>query len=777
MERFGIGQSVRRVEDPRLLTGRGRFVEDLDLPRQCHGVVVFSPHAHALIRRIDTTHARSAPGVVCVLTGEDVVRDGLGPLPTRMQPEALGFPKSYKALRPILVRERVRCVGDRVAFVVAETAAQARDAAELIDIDYEPLTAVANVEDAVAENAPLVWPDCPGNVAARIWFGNEAETDDAFAKAVHVVSIRLEANRLAPSSLETRGSLGHYDAAEGHYTLYNSSQNPHGTRAMLAQDVFRVPETHVRVVTHDVGGGFGLKGAAFPEDALVLWASRRCGRPVKWIPTRAEALMGDSHGRDQVVHGDMALDRDGKILAIRASAVHAVGAYTTGTLAPIEMSMTLIPNVYDVPTLFVRSRGVLTHTTAVSSYRGAGRPEAITLVERLLDRAAERLGLDRVEIRKRNFIAPQSLPYRTRTGLVYDSGDFRRVTERCLELADWNGFPERRAISAASGRLRGRALSYYIEIGGRMNERMELRCDPGGSVTIVAGTHSHGQGHATTYAQMVCEWLGVPFDQIRFVQGDTDRVPFGRGSFAARASMLGGCALKVAADAMIEKAKPMAAHLMEAAASDIQFRDGRFVIAGTDRALSFSEVAKAFYRPMLRQPGAPEFSVGLEASGSWGSEPSNYPNGCHVCEVEVDAETGEVKIHRYTVVDDLGRVINPMICEGQIHGGLAQGIGQALMEHVIYERETGQLLSGSFNDYALPRADDLPAFAVAYVEIPATTNPLGIKGVGEAGAVGTPAAITSAILDALRPLGVQHIEMPATAERVWRAIRHARGSA
>ena len=770
MEKFGIGQPVRRVEDKRFLLGVGRFVDDLELPRQCHGAVLYSPHAHALIGAIRTDAAQAAPGVLCVITGADAERDGLGPLPSRLSPEAMGFPKAFQGLRAILASDRVRSVGDRVAFVVAETAGQARDAAELIEVDYEPLPAVVDIEDAVAAGAPLVWENCPDNVAAKIWFGDEAATDAAFAKAALKVAARLEANRLSPNSLEMRGSLGEYNAADETYVLFNSTQNPHGVRNMLAQDVLRVPETRIRVVTYDVGGGFGLKGAAFPEDALVLWASRRIGRPVKWIPTRSEAIMGDTHGRDQVVHGEMAFDAAGKLLAIRAKAVHAIGAYTSGTLAPVEMSMRLIPSVYDVQTFYVESRGVLTNTAPLSSYRGAGRPEAAALVERLLDLGAQAAGISTVEIRRRNFIAPEAMPYKSGTGHVYDSGEFARVMDKCLALADWKGFEARRADSELRGLRRGRALACYIEIGGRMNERMELRCDPGGNVTVVAGTHSHGQGHATTYAQMVSEWLGVPFEKIRFVQGDTDQVPFGRGSFAARASMLGGCALLLASREMIEKGKRMAAHLLEAAANDIEFSDGKFRITGTDRALAFSDVARAFYRP----GGIPkDLSVGLEASGSWSSEPSNYPNGCHVCEVEVDADTGQVAIERYTVVDDLGRVVNPMICAGQIHGGLAQGIGQALMEKVVYERGTGQLLSGSFSDYAMPRAADMPSFTVDYVEVPCRTNPLGIKGVGEAGAVATPPAIVGAILDALQPLGVKHIDMPTTPDRVWRCIAAA----
>ena len=773
MEKFGIGQPVRRVEDPRLLTGRGRFVDDIDLSRQCHGSVLYSPHAHALIRNIDTAEAKAAPGVLCVLTGADAQRDGLGPLPSRLNPHELGLvgiPPAFPAPRPILVHDRVRCVGDRVAFVVAETAAQARDAAELIAVEYEPLPAVVDIEDAVKPGAPVVWEGCPSNIATSIHYGDAAATDKAFDAAAHVVWVRLEANRLSPNSLEMRGSIGEYSAADETYTLFNSTQNPHGVRGTLAQSVFKIPETAIRVATWDVGGGFGLKGGAFPEDALVLWSSRLTGRPVKWSPSRSDAFMGDNHGRDQVVHGEMAIDKDGKVLGIRAKAVHAVGAYTTGTLAPIEMSLRLIPSVYDVQTFHLESSGVLTHTTSVSSYRGAGRPEAANLVERLLNMSALAAGISSEEIRRRNFVRPEAMPYKSGTGHEYDSGEFARVMETCLANADWKGFEARRAASEKSGKRRGRAVACYVEVGGRMNDRMELRCDPGGTVTIVAGTHSHGQGHATTFAQLVSEWLGVPFQSIRYVQGDTDQVPFGRGSFAARASMLGGCALKMASEEMISNAKPMAAHLMEAAASEIDFKNGKFSNAGTDRSMDFGDVAKAFDRPV----GIPKgMSVGLESSGSWSSEPSNYPNGCHACEVEVDPETGVVSIERYTVVDDLGMVINPMICEGQIHGGLSQGIGQALMEKVIYDRETGQLLSGSFSDYAMPRADDMPSFSVSYVEVPCKTNPLGIKGVGEAGSVATPPAITGAIVDALAPMGVTHIEMPATPDRVWHSIAAA----
>jgi carbon-monoxide dehydrogenase large subunit len=769
--RFGIGQPVRRVEDRRFLTGRGKYVDDITLPRQAHGAVVLSPHAHARIVRVDVDRARAAPGVLCVLTGADVVAEGLGGVPPLFMPEDVGGPKGYRTYRPILVADRVRHVGDRVAFVVAETAAQARDAAELVEVDYEPLPAVVDVEDAVKEGAVAIWDDNPGNVVVGLMMGNKDATDAAFARARHVVSLRLENNRLATNSLEPRGCLGDWDAGGGTAILYTSTQNPHGIRSVLAQAVFRRPETAFRVVAHDVGGGFGMKGDVYPEDALVLVASRRCGRPVKWISTRTEAMLGDSHGRDQVVHGEMALDEHGTILAIRARGLHAFGAYVAGAaVAPLLFSIRLVPSTYAVPAVFLTTRAVFTNTSPTAPYRGAGRPEAVYLTERLLDRAAAVIGIDPVEIRRRNFIPAAAMPYTTPTGFVYDSGDFARTLDHGLALADWKNLPARRTASERRGRRRGAAVVYYMEVCGVYNDRMELRCDPTGTVTIVAGTFSHGQGHATTYAQMVSEWLGVPFENIRFVQGDTDQVPFGRGTYAARSSMVGGGALKAAADTLIDKARPLAAHLMEAAPPDVVFKDGKFQVVGTDRAMGFTQVAAAFYR----KAGIPrEFGLGLEAAGSYAADPPNFPNGCHVCEVEVDPETGKVTIDRYTAVDDVGRVINPLICEAQIHGGLAQGIGQALFEHVVYDRETGQLASATLGEYCMPRADDHPDFVVAFDELPCRTNPLGVKGVGEVGTVGAPPAVINAVLDALRPLGVDHLDMPATPARIRAALERA----
>jgi carbon-monoxide dehydrogenase large subunit len=764
MARFGIGQPVRRVEDQRFLTGRSRFVDDIQLAHQAHGAVLMSPHAHALIRKVDVTAALRGPGVLCVLTGEDAKAEKLGGVPPAFMPEDMGGPKGYRTSRPLLAAGKVRHVGDRVAFVVAETIEQARSAAELIEIDYEVLPSAVNVEDAVKPGAPAVWDENPGNIAFPLMLGNKDATDTAFEKAKHIVSLRLENNRLSANAMEPRAAIGEF--ANDAFTLYTSTQNPHGVRMVLAQRVFGMPETSLRVIAPDVGGGFGMKGDIYPEEGLVLWASRKLGRPVRWTATRSESLLGDDHGRDQVVHGEMALDENGRILAIRARSVQAVGAYlSNAAVVPVLYALKLIPNVYAVPAMHVVNKGVFTHTTPLAPYRGAGRPESVYLTERLIDLAAKKLAIDPVELRRRNYI--KTMPHATPAGMTYDSGDFARLTDRCIEISDWAGFAARKRISAGKGRLRGRQLIYYIEDCGVFNERMELRFDPSGMVTIVAGTFSHGQGHATSFAQMVAEWLGVPFESIRYVQGDTDQVPFGRGTYASRSVMLGGAALKMAADVIIEKAKPLAAHLLEAAAADLAFKDGNFEVAGTDRGMSLVNVAKAFYRPV----GLPkQFGVGLDASGTASAEQPNFPNGCHICELEVDPETGEVFIDRYAVVDDVGVTINPLICEGQIHGALAQGIGQALFENVAFDRESGQMLSASFMDYAMPRATDFPDYALEFIEVPCKTNPLGVKGVGEAGCVGAPPAVIGAILEALGPLGVEHIDMPATPHRVWRAI-------
>jgi carbon-monoxide dehydrogenase large subunit len=771
--KFGIGQPVSRLEDPRFITGRGRYVDDIGLPQQCYGVVVMSPHAHARIKSINTAKAKAAPGVVAVLTGADVEADKLGSF-SPIMPEDMGGPKGYRTLRSILAVGKVRSVGERVAFAVAETLAQARDAADLVEVEYAPLPSVVTLEDAVKPGAPAVWDEAPNNVSVALMMGNKEATDAAFTNAKHVVTLKLNNSRVSANTIEPRAAIGQYHPDSGSYTLYSTSQNPHGTRAHVAGNVLKVPENKLRVISPDVGGGFGMKNGNYPEDALVCWASRRCdGRPVKWVATRSESFLGDAHGRDQVVTGELALDEKGKILGMRMNALHAMGShlFEASIVVPL-FALKLAPGVYDIPAVHAVAQAVLTNTAPMAPYRGAGRPEATFLIERLIERAARVIGVDPIEIRRRNFIPASAMPHKLHSGIAYDSGDFMRVMDDCLKLADWNGFPKRAAETKKNGRLRGRGIGYFVEEAAIFNERMVIRFDPSGTLMIIAGTHSHGQGHQTVYAQMVHEWLGVPIDSISFVQGDTNAVPIGRGTYGSRSMHVGGNALKHAADGIIEKAKPMAAMMMEAAAGDIEFKDGSFHIVGTDRSLPLTAVAQSLHRPMFLPP---QFDVGLEASGTFAAEPSNYPNGCHVCEVEIDPETGVVTLARYASVGDVGKVVNSMLCEGQIHGGVAQGVGQALMESIVFDAG-GQLVTGSFQDYAMPRADDFPDLLSVLTEIPATTNPLGIKGAGEAGATGAPPAVITAILDALRPLGIDHIDMPATPNRIWQAI-HSHGAA
>jgi carbon-monoxide dehydrogenase large subunit len=775
MTKFGIGQAVRRVEDQRFTTGAGAFVGDLTLPRQSYGVAVLSPHAHAIIKSVDVTAAKAAPGVLCVLTGADTVTDEIGGIPPFFMPDSWGGPKGFPTTRPVLLADRVRCVGDHVAFVVAETEAQARDAAELVAVDYEPLAALVDLEQAAQAGAPKIWDDCPnGNVAVTIGFGDKAATDAAFAKAKHVAKVRLVNNRITANPIEPRSAVGVHDAADGKYTLHTTSQDPHSVRAAVSA-ALHLPESKIRVLSPDVGGGFGMKANLYPNDILVLWAARRCGRPVKWTATRSESLLLDNHARDQVVYGELALDENGKFLAIRSTAYQALGAYWwAAATAPLFWSLMFIPSLYDVQTIDIKTSAVFTNTTPTSVYRGAGRPEAIYLIERLVERAAQVTGIDRVELRRRNLIKPESLPYHTPTHHTNDSGEFEKLMDICLKLSDWNGFAARRKESERRGKLRGRAVTPYIELGGVFNERMEIRFDPGGMVTIIAGTHSHGQGHATAFAQLVAEWLGVPFEAINYIQGDTEKVMFGRGTFAARSSLVGGNALRNAADVVIARGKEMAAALMEAAPGDIEFKAGTYAVIGTDKRMSIGDVARAFFAP-----AGPvlNLGLGLDGVGTYSGVPGgapNYPNGCQVCEVEVDPETGAIRIDRFAAVDDLGMAINPMICEGQIHGGIAQGVGQALFENIVYDHESGQLITGSFLDYGMPRAGDFPQFVSAFVEIPATTNPLGVKGIGEAGTIAAPPTVVNAVLDALRDLGVEHLDMPLTPARIWQAANGAK---
>ncbi len=776
MAKFGIGQAVRRVEDQRFLMGQGRYVDDISLPRLAHGVTVLSPHAHARIKRIDTSKAKAAPGVLAVLTGADAAAEHLGSFTAHLMPEDFGAPKGHRTFQPLLNAERVRFVGDRVAFVVAETLSEARDAAELVEVDYEPLPTVVTLEDAAKDGAPKVWDDCPqGNVGFRLMFGNKDATDAAFAKARHKVELRVENNRLSPVSMEPRVAIGDYNAAEDYYTLYSASQNPHGFRMEMSH-VFHVAENQIRVVAPDVGGGFGLKGNPFPDDALVLWASRRIRRPVKWVASRSESMLTDHCGRETVYYGELALDENGKILALRARCLFQLGAYFVGAaLAAGAFSIRFIPEAYDIQTMHIMSQGLFTNTSQCGPYRGAGRPEAAYFMERLIEHAARQIGMEPAEIRRRNLIPPSKLPYATPTLWNYDSGEFVRLLDKCIEASDWKGYATRKKASEKNGRLRGRAVSYYIEFGGIFNERMDLRFDPGGTLTVLGGTHSHGQGHATVFAQLVHDRLGVPFESIRYVQGDTAQVPIGRGTYAARSATVGGNALLAGCDAVIAKGKPLAAALMEADVADIEFKDGQYRVVGTDKVITIIDVAKASYAPM--GPITEKFGVGLEATGSYSANPPSHPNGSHVCELEVDPDTGEVVVDRYFVVDDLGRVLNPLIVRGQIHGGVVQGLGQALLEHQVYDPASGQLLSGSFMDYGMPRADVMPDVETELEEVPCKTNPLGVKGIGESGTIGAPPTVINALIDALEPLGVDRIDMPATPSRVWESITRAKAKA
>ncbi len=775
MAKFGIGQAVRRVEDQRFLLGQGRYVDDMVLPAMACGVNVLSPHAHARIKRIDVSKAKAAPGVLCVLTGADAAAEKLGAMTAHLMPEDFGAPKGHRTFLPLLVSDKVRYVGERIAFVVAETLTQARDAAELVEVDYETLPAVVNIEDAAKDGAPKVHDDnAMGNTAFRLMFGNQEATDAAFAKAKHHVKLRVENNRLSPVSMEPRVAIGDYNAAEDFYTLHSASQNPHGLRMEISH-IFHVPENQIRVNSPDVGGGFGLKGGAYPDDLLVMWASKKLHRPVKWVSTRSEAMMNDAHGREMVYYGELALDEHGKILALRSKSLFQMGAwFINAALAAGAFSIRFIPEAYDIQTMHLMSQGVFTNTSISGPYRGAGRPEAAYFMERLIEHAARQIGMDPAEIRRKNLIPPSKLPYTTPTHWVYDSGEFVKLMDTCIQASDPKGYAARARESKKHGKLRGRAVSYYIEFGGIFNDRMEMRFDPSGALTVYGGTHSHGQGHATVFAQIAHEILGVPFEQIKYVQGDTAQVAIGRGTYGARSAVVGGNALKRAADNMVEKGKERAAAMMEADSGDIEFKDGKYVVTGTDKAITLVDVAKATFAPM--GPLTQKFGIGLEAEGSFSPEPPSHPNGSHVCEVEVDPETGEVRLDRYTVVDDLGRILNPMIVLGQMQGGTVQGMGQALMEHQVYDRQSGQLLTGSFMDYAMPRASMLPNIDATMEEVACKTNPLGVKGIGESGTIGAPPTIINAVIDALAPLGIEAIDMPATPLRVWQAIQQAKKS-
>ncbi len=786
MAQGGIGAAVKRKEDARFLTGRGNYVDDIVRQRQTFLQIVRSPHAHARIQAIRTDAARAAPGVLLVLTGADLAADKIGNLPTGWQIfNKDGTPMAEPA-HPALCADRVRHVGDTVAIVVAETKDQAREAAQMIEVDYEELPAVASIAQAAKPGAPQVWEQARGNACYDWHFGDKAAVDAAFAKAAKVAKVDLVNNRLIPNAIEPRAAIGEFDPSTGDTTLITTSQNPHLTRLLLAAFSYGIPEHKLRVLAPDVGGGFGSKIFHYPEEFLVVWAARKLGRPVKWTAQRSESFMSDAHGRDHVTHAELALDAQGTFLGLRVSTKANLGAYlsTFAPGIPTWFYAPLLAGPYRTPAIYCEVLGLFTNTVPVDAYRGAGRPEATYVLERIVDAAARETGIDKIEIRRRNFIRPDQFPYQTPVALQYDSGDYAATLDLALKKADWAGFEKRRAEAKGRGKLRGIGISTYVEacgiapsaVAGSLGVRAGLfeaanvRVHPTGGVSIFTGTHSHGQGHETTFAQIAAEYLGIPVEQVEVVHGDTDKIPFGMGTYGSRSLAVGGSAIAKALEKIIAKGRKIAAHLLEAAEGDVEFKDGKFTVKGTDRAKTFGEVALTAYVPHKYPAG---LEPGLEENAFYDPKNWTYPGGCHICEVEIDPETGVVRVASFTGVDDVGRVINPMIVEGQVHGGVAQGIGQALLEGALYD-DAGQLLSGSYLGYTMPRAADVPAYDVSTHNTMCTTNPLGSKGVGEVGAIGSPPAVMNAVIDALSPLGVTHVDMPATPERVWRIIQAAR---
>jgi carbon-monoxide dehydrogenase large subunit len=760
-----VGQPVTRNEDPRLLTGHGRYVADITLPGELCAVVVRSPHAHALIRAIDTAEAAAAPGVHGVYTVEDLERDGVGNIPCMIKTRNRDGSESVKPPRPALARDRVRHVGDPVAFVVAETHWQALDAAELVDVDYEQLDAVVDTATADAESAPQVWSEAPNNLCFDWGSGDADATDRAFADAHRVVGVDLVNNRVVGNPLEPRGAIGSVEPESDRLVLHVSSQGAHLLQRMLAKAIFSIDEDRIHVITPDVGGGFGVKIFLYPEYVLVLYAARRLGRPVKWIADRSEVFLGDVHGRDHVSRAEMALDENGHFLGMRVRTHANLGAYLS-TFAPVPPTVAaqpIVPGCYRIPAVHVTVRGVFTNTNPVDAYRGAGRPEAMYLLERLVDKVARETGLSPAEIRRRNFVTPEEMPFTNAMGATYDTGDFARNMDDAMALGDWEGFEQRRRAAREQGRYRGIGMCTYIEsCAGGGGESARITVDAEGLVTVFSGTQSNGQGHDTAYRQLVSDRLGVPLERIRVIQGDTDLVASGGGTMGSRSIPVGGSAVRHTADRVYDRAREKAAEMLESAAVDVEVDEDGFRIAGTDRRVSFADVA----REAAPADGGPSF----DETADWKPEAPTFPNGCHICEVEVEGATGRAKVVRYSVVDDFGTVLNPLLLEGQVHGGIAQGIGQALLENCVYEPESGQLLSGTFTDYTMPRADDMPPIEFRLNQIPSTTNALGMKGAGEAGAIGAPPAVINALVDALSEFGVEHVDMPATADRLWGII-------
>ena len=776
----GIGAAVTRKEDYRFLTGQGNYTDDIERPGQAHAVFVRSVVAHANLSSVDCEAARAMPGVVAVFTGDDL--EGVGGVPCGFAPD--GGPMNEPP-RPVLAQGKVRFVGDMVAMVIAETPEQARDAAEAVVVDYDELPAVVSMEAALAEGAPTIH-DLDDNSCFSWGIGDAEATDAAFAKADHVTTLELVNNRKCPNAIEPRAAIGEFDTAHDSYTLYTTSQNPHVIRLLMGAFVLGIPEHKLRVVSPDVGGGFGSKIPHYPEEVAVTWAGKQVGRPVKWTAERSESFLSDTHGRDHVTRVELACTSEGEFLGLRVHTKANMGAYlsTFAPLIPTYVYGTLLAGLYTTPAIRCDVDGVFTNTAPVDAERGAGRPEATFLVERVVEMAARELGIDPVEIRRRNFVPPDAFPYQTPVIVEYDSGNYEPILDRAAELADYAGFAQRREEAAGRGQLRGIGFAGYIEacglapsnvagiIGARAGlfEAAQVRVHPTGSVSVYTGSHSHGQGHETTFAQIVSDRLGIPFENVDVVHGDTDQIPFGMGTYGSRSLAVGGSAISRALDKIVAKARKIAAHALEAGEADIDFESGEFRVRGTDKSVGFGDVALSAYVP--HNYPLDELEPGLDEGAFYDPKNFTFPAGCHICEVEVDPETGRTQIVNWNAVDDFGKIINPMIVDGQVHGGIAHGVGQALLEHCTYDEESGQLLTGSLTDYCIPRADDLPSFVIETTETPCPHNPLGVKGCGEAGAIAAPAALINAITDAI---GVAHVDMPATPEKVWAALQSAQG--
>jgi aerobic carbon-monoxide dehydrogenase large subunit len=770
--RFGSGRGAIRSEDAALVTGAGKFTDDINLPGQACAAFVRASVAHATIRKVDVVAATRMAGVLAVITGQDIAAENIGGIPPVASFDGRDGKPMYQVSMPVLARDRVRFVGEAVAMVVAETPGQALDAAEAVDVSLDQLAAVSNVVRAMASGAPAIWPDVPDNVALDWEHGDTAAVDAAFARAAHVTRVRLMDTRLAPSAMEPRAAIASFDPQSQRYTLIAPTQGVAVVRKVLAEGVFKIPANQIRVLTHDVGGGFGMKVQAYPDYAALMFAARRVARPVKWCATRLESFLADTHGRDGVLEGELALDQRGKFLGLRVRTYVGIGAYTS-TFAAIFATMNTkncLSSVYAIPSIHIGVKMVFTNAAPLGPYRGAGRPEAIYLIERLIDAAARAMNIDRAVLRRRNMIPPSAMPYKAPNGPIYDSGDFRTMLDRALELADWDGFKARRRTSQKTGKLRGIGIGCFLEVaGGILDEVVDLRFEADGKVALRTGAQAMGQGHLSTFVPLVAKRLGIAETAVRLIEGDSDEVPAGTPSVASRSIMMAGSATALACDHAIEKGRRGAAHLFEVDPGDIEFADGTFRVTGTDRAMPILELAQ---RMRAREmPG--DLAGGLDNVAKFVSPQMSFPNGCHLCEVEIDPQTGLVTVVAYTAVDDVGNILHETIVEGQIHGGVAQGIGQVLGEWVIYG-EDGQLRTASFMDYLMLRADDLPPLSVHNHAVPCTTNPLGAKGAGESGVAGSLPSAVNAVLDALASRGISHLDLPMTPQRVWLALDKGR---